>query len=79
MKIPKYIILDYSRTPHELLCENCGKRRELHLPASIADVAKQSEAFAESHKFCKQREEVQHEASWFSDQAEESPDSGLPG
>lgn len=52
-KIPKHIMLDYSKTPCEHLCMNCGDRRPLHLPASIDDVIKQFEAFAESHRHCK--------------------------
>ena len=52
-KIPKYIILDYSKQPSEFVCENCGERRQIHLPAVIDDVVKQGEAFAESHKYCK--------------------------
>jgi hypothetical protein len=52
-KITKHIKLDYSKRPNEFFCENCGGRRELHLPALIDDVVKQGEAFAESHRYCK--------------------------
>jgi hypothetical protein len=52
---PKHIVLDYSKDLNELVCKNCGDRRPLYLPASINDVVKQGEAFAESHKYCKAR------------------------
>ena len=52
-KIPKWIFIKYDVKPNEYVCQRCGARREVHLPAPIADVAKQAEAFAESHKYCK--------------------------
>lgn len=54
-KIPEHIFLDYSKQPPEYLCANCGGRRTLHIPASIADFIKQGEAFAESHRYCKEK------------------------
>jgi hypothetical protein len=53
MKIPPHIMLDYSVKPNEYVCEHCGKRRPVHLPAPIDDFLKQGEAFAISHKRCK--------------------------
>ena len=55
-KIPKHIILDYHKQPPEYVCKNCGDRRQLHLPAEISDFIKQGEAFAESHRYCKNKE-----------------------
>lgn len=55
MRIPKHIILDYSKQPNELKCIFCGKTRVVHLPAPIDDFVKQGEAFAESHKYCKEK------------------------
>jgi len=52
-RYPKYIVLDYSKQPPEFVCEKCGEKRELHLPAAIDDVVKQGEAFAISHQYCK--------------------------
>ena len=52
-KIPKWITLKYDVTPNVFVCERCHTVREVHLPAAIDDVVKQSEAFAESHKYCK--------------------------
>lgn len=54
-KIPKWIFIKYDRKPNCFYCERCGATRESHLPAPIDDVAKQAEAFSESHKFCKDR------------------------
>jgi len=51
--ISKHIILDYSKQPSEYVCERCGARRQVNLPAAIDDFVKQGEAFAESHKYCK--------------------------
>lgn len=36
----------------EFICERCGIKRPVHIPCSIGDFLKQSEAFNESHKFC---------------------------
>jgi len=52
-RIPKHIVLDYSKQPHSYVCKNCGARRQIHLPAAIDDFVKQGEAFSESHKYCK--------------------------
>jgi len=54
-KIPKWIALKYDESPNQLWCRRCGEKREMHLPASIDDAIKQGEAFAESHKFCKEK------------------------
>jgi hypothetical protein len=53
-KIPEHIILDYSEKPPKFICVYCGATRELRLPAMIDDVVRQHEAFAGSHKYCKQ-------------------------
>lgn len=53
--IPKYIILDYSKQPPMMVCQNCGEKRELHLPALIDDFIKQAQAFGKSHKDCKEK------------------------
>jgi hypothetical protein len=51
-RISEHIILDYSKQPSEYVCEKCGARRQVHLPATVDDFVKQGEAFAESHKYC---------------------------
>ena len=51
-KIPRWIFLKYDQDPNYFLCKCCGGTRPVHLPAAIDDVVKQSEAFAESHKYC---------------------------
>lgn len=54
-KIPEWIILKYDVTPNQYVCQRCGARREVYLPATIDDFVKQGEAFAESHKHCKDK------------------------
>jgi len=56
-KMPEHIILDYSKSPNEFVCTICGERRPAYLPAAISDFAKQVEAFAESHKYCKTKKD----------------------
>ena len=56
-RIPKHIILDYNKQPSEFVCENCGARRTVFLPAATEDILKQGEAFSESHKFCKPKQD----------------------
>jgi len=53
-KIPEWILIKYDVKPPLFSCSRCGATRELHLPAAIDDFAKQSEAFAESHRNCKE-------------------------
>ena len=55
-KLLKWVHIKYDVTPPVLECARCQHTREFHLPASIDDVAKQSEAFCESHKKCKEGE-----------------------
>lgn len=52
-KLLKWVNIRYDVTPPVLECVRCKGTREFHLPASIDDVVKQSEAFCESHKKCK--------------------------
>ena len=54
-KIPSWIILKYDSDPNYYKCERCEAVREVHLPAPIDDVIKQAQAFAESHKYCKEK------------------------
>jgi len=54
-KIPEWIIVKYNVRPQIFYCSRCGGSRELHLPAPIDDFVKQAEAFAESHKYCKEK------------------------
>jgi len=61
-RIPKHIYVDYSVQPARLWCKHCGEHRALQLPATIEDAIKQGEAFAESHKYCKN--ERKKEAKW---------------
>ncbi len=52
-KIPAWIYIKYDKQPAYFLCERCKSEREVHMPAAIDDVLKQSEAFAETHRICK--------------------------
>lgn len=52
-KLLKWVHIKYDVTPPVLECARCQHTREFHLPASIDDVAKQSEAFCANHKYCK--------------------------
>ena len=56
-RIPKHIILDYSKQPSEYVCDNCGARRQVHLPAPVDDFVQQGKAFAVSHRYCKPNKE----------------------
>lgn len=56
-KISGWIFIKYDVKPALFNCSKCGANRELHLPASISDVSKQAEAFAESHRFCTEAKE----------------------
>lgn len=55
MKIPYWINVNYNTTPPVFECTRCKATRELHFPAPINDVEKQSEAFCVYHKYCKER------------------------
>nr|MBC8360908.1 hypothetical protein [Candidatus Desulfatibia profunda] len=55
-KIPKWITLKYDITPNVFECERCGEKREVYLPAAIDDFVLQGQAFAETHKYCKEAE-----------------------
>jgi hypothetical protein len=58
MKIPKHIIMDYSKNPNEFLCERCGARRPAYADrVACADFVKQGEAFAASHRYCESKED----------------------
>jgi hypothetical protein len=49
--IPKWIFID-TRTS-EAVCERCGQRERLPLPALITSFVKWCEYFGDRHKFCK--------------------------
>ena len=52
-KLPDWIHLKYDVQPPQVICSRCGETRTFHLPATIEDAILQSQAFADSHKYCK--------------------------
>lgn len=54
-KIPDWIHVDFHERPPLIVCTRCNGSRSLYLPAAMVDVILQGRAFAESHKFCKDK------------------------
>ena len=52
LKIPPWVGVDFRTS--EAVCERCGRKEKLPLPAPVTSFAKWCEYFGDRHKFCKE-------------------------